>query len=91
MNGWESRPPIWQLPLAWWKLMCNEWQRRTWWGKVLYPIWVLEGVLEWVLFLTFFVFILAASWLVSGLSSPERSTEEQREKVLPEVYKDDAE
>lgn len=70
-----------------WGMMRDEWNSRTWWGKALYPLWLVDSAVQWIAFLAFFAFLTTAAWFLRLFNSDR----EKSGSVLPEVYKNDAE
>lgn len=52
-----------QLPALWSALLIEEYEKRTWFGKVLYPLWISYGAFAWVVFLSFAGIIALVNWL----------------------------
>jgi hypothetical protein len=65
----------------------SEWQSRTWYGKLWYPVWFLLSTIQWVLFAVFMTVILLAingDKLLVAAGSGMRS-------LTPDVHAEDSE
>jgi len=60
----EDTPQLRSLPGEWWRLMTNEWQSRTSFGKLFYPLWLIESAYQWSIFIGIFVLVEFVSALI---------------------------
>jgi len=63
--------------------LVSEWQSRTRYGKVWYPVWIVTATLELLSFLFFMGFIIIAGMLLKGLEEGNGGSVE-----TPAIYKE---
>jgi len=61
------------------EILVNEWQSRTAYGKLWYPVWLLMSVLWWMSFLMFFALAWWVFTLIEAVDTPKG--------VKPAIYK----
>ena len=79
----DDTPHLRDLPGELVEVMRGEWNRRTRFGKLLYPFWILDSVMQWIAFLLFMAFIVVVSWIAHGLNGGSGRN------LAPEVYKNE--
>lgn len=81
----EETPRFRDLPREVWKVMRWEWNRRTRFGKALYPLWLVDSTIKVVGFLCFAAFLFTVAGFAGLLSRNVLG----RSPSTPEVYKNE--
>jgi hypothetical protein len=77
----DEDPQLRSLPREWKRLMLNEWNSRTSFGKLFYPFWLFESAFQWSVFIGVFLLVEFVSLSVSA--------GDWFEQKVPSTHKDD--
>jgi len=84
-RGEQQDPSIRDVPGELCTLMSDEWNRRTRWGKLVYPLWLLGSAIHWVSFFSFMGLLIGAFRLADLFRGSVGDTD----SIPPKVYKDE--
>jgi hypothetical protein len=82
-------PQLRRLPVEMVGWCIGEWRSRTVWGKILYPLWLVQAAFMWVALALFFGPLILFKVFSDGVDFVIDRTISAVGKATPDVYKDE--
>jgi hypothetical protein len=67
----------------------DEWRSRTVWGKILYPLWLVQAAFMWLVLALFFGPLVLGKLFSDTIDFVIERTMTAVGKATPEIYKDE--